>query len=736
MNKILRNTWLGAIALMSIGFVGCSDDPDPLPAPENPKIVISNVIASATSVSFTLTPSKAVKYTYAVAPKGEAGTETVVSNTEATTQKVEGLLAEKNYTITAVAYAKDGTKSAAVTHDFVTNPKAMMAISAEIAVKITSATLTLIPTNATKFYYAYYPSAKKVLNWKEVMGNEQTIVELTELTPNTEYLLEAYAVNADGEGDIVTSAPFKTYATPTLTITPTTVMAKAAEIKMTPANATGFGYIYYKAAESPSDPQWIKVETTEAKTIELKKLTPNTDYVIEGYAYSAGGDGQMVKVPFHTAEAEALTVNVITTSTSALVHFEMNPAKIAGYYYSNLLDPNDEYNTIKTIEDYLNDVKNNSWINPKHEASEETMMSGAPNKTFNLFVVCCDAAGEVDPTTAQKIDVVFPVSDRTGKGEATVTIGTPTAGSTDVKAELIFSEDAAMFIAGAVKKSDTEGAGSIEAYVNLNLSNYMPMAMSSLANPYAFNSLTPQAEYYIFAVAIDQKGRYGRIVTASTATQKVNFDPAVTTVITPYQISFKSAIFSITTTGASVVRYKNMLTTTFETDFGGKMENALVPLYDEFADQIYPDENGRFEPWGLEYNLAYVLVALPVKDDGTFGTPTMVNYSTTKFAATGTATVTMTKTTVASDHTTYTLTPDANCTQFMYGQMAASEYEEHKNKIGEHLVAGYPTLVNPSMETPVEVYPYGEDYYLIVIAGDKDGKWSTPQVSERVILAQ
>lgn len=294
MKKTLRNLWLGALALCAAGNLASCDNDDPAPEPYEPKIAISEVTATGSSVQFTLTPTDAVRYTYAVAPKGETGKTEAVESSEASKQKVEGLEADKTYTITAVAYAEDGTASAAATHDFTTNPKATVAIGTEIEVTFRSAKLTLTPTNATSVSYTYYPAEARPDSpeWTKVEGNEPFDVTLDELAADTEYLLEAYATNGDGDGDEVKSPVFTTDAAPAVEIGEVTTTATTAAFTLTPSHATGMKYTHYPQGQRPSEPAWTDLPQADAADVELTNLTPVTSYVIEALAYTAAEIGR------------------------------------------------------------------------------------------------------------------------------------------------------------------------------------------------------------------------------------------------------------------------------------------------------------------------------------------------------------------------------------------------------------------------------------------------------------
>lgn len=736
MKNILRNTCLGAMALVTFGFSGCSKD-DPASTVETPKIVISNVVATSSNVSFTLTPKDCSKYTYAVALKGQTGTETTVEGNQPATKTVDGLEADKTYTITAIPYATDGVKGTSVTHDFVTNPKATVVIGTEIEVTFNSASVTLTPTNATKYAYAYYPSATKPaeLQWIEIVGNDPQTVELADLTPDTEYLLEAFATNVEGDGEVVISDPFRTQAMPQVTIGAVTATAKTATFTLTPTAATGFAYICYVSGHRPTDPTWVKVTSAEAKEVIVENLTPKTDYVIEAYGFNANGDGAIVTSPvFRTTEAAPLTVNAVATAKSVLIHFELNKDKAAGYKYSTLIDPNDEYTVIHNIEEFLADVAAYEWSYPLQEADQYNVLTCESNKTYKLYAVCCDEKGVAIPTMAQEITITTLASDRTGTGQATVTIGNVTPGSITLSADLSFSDNSAMYLVNAVPKSKVDQmGGNIKMFVNGNLDTFQLNAVGSMENPAVVRNLAPDTEYYIFAIAIDRNGKFGEIISKLAHTAVIEYDPNVTITLTPNQVGFTNVVFDVALKGAPTqIRIKNLTKFAFIEQYESDKSLIYKDLYGELADQMYIDETNHYKADWLEYHTEYLLIALPVKEDGSFGTPFEIEYSTAKFEATGTSIVTVTQTDAATNLYTFTATPGSGCAKFIWKDVVEETYNINKKNIGDYVARNFPNEVSPATETPIEVALWGESAYLVVISCDENGKWSEPLVSEKL----
>ncbi len=204
----MRNLWLGMVALLAFGAVSCEETD--VKDVETAAIAISGVEATETSVTFTLTPAHAKYFTYAVAVKGEQAEAVRVEGTEKTTKTVEGLTADTEYIITAIAYNLVEEASTPVTAEFKTLAAEVVeqptiAFDEEVVVAETTATLTVELTKAAGFAYGYFVTpaegeARPAFEYTEVETTEATAsIELTELAPATNYTVVAYAFGEDEE---------------------------------------------------------------------------------------------------------------------------------------------------------------------------------------------------------------------------------------------------------------------------------------------------------------------------------------------------------------------------------------------------------------------------------------------------------------------------------------------------------------------------------------------------------
>lgn len=729
MKKYLRYLWLGALAL-TVGLTGCSDDdPEPGPTGETPEIFISDVKATATSVEFVLSPLHAVRYTYSVAPKDGTGDLVEVKSDKASTQLVEGLTADQVYEIRAVAYAADGTKSEESAHEFTTTSLASVSISKNVVVTFCTAELRITPTNAQSVSVAFYRAAEKPakLDWQKVENVKGTFPVLLEgLNPETEYVLEAYATNADGDGPVAKSAPFRTEVAPTVEIGKVIASTKTAIVKFTPAAATGFKYVCYLAGQRPAEPDWTDVPQNEATEVTIQNLTPKTEYVIEAVAYTAAGEGAPVTQTFRTTEAPMLEAKIAATSNTVWASFEMNRDKTSGYYYSLPIDPTDEWNEFTTSEGFLADIDNNAWAYTLMEENTEAVMQVMPSTAYKLFAVCLGSDGKPDPATVQEYDVTTPGMDYIGQGSATMEIASVVSGSIDMDVSYTFSENCIMYVGGVLKKSDVDAAGGIQTYINMNLSTLYPQSAAMQQGPRTFNSLSPETDYYVYAIAIDGEGKFGQLLSQVERTGAVSYDPNVTAEVTVHEQGFTSMIFDVSLKGAETVRYSFISQKDFSTNYGSDDE-AFAELFSDTADEMMFD-NGLFQLNYLTYNTAYYLFVLPVKQDGSFGTRAKIEFSTAKYEPTGTASVTFDNVVNNPEGGgTMTITPSANCTKFVYMELGDEVYDNYRKTLGEYILsASYVQKVDPAEPTEIEVMLWGEGSHIVVIACDEQGRWSEP----------
>lgn len=204
-----------AAALTAAAFTACNNEPEPTPAPA-PSVTLSEGVASATSLTATITSKSADEVKWACVEKGETMTaeavlksgKSVAANSTQTIE-IENLNPETEYTIYAAA------KSAA--HSSVAFKELTMKTlkgeeSAAMTVKLTagergsnSLTFTVTTTNATQVKWMMampgmeVTAADVLANGIEIEANKQVSIVAEELMSDFEYMFYAAATNGEKE---------------------------------------------------------------------------------------------------------------------------------------------------------------------------------------------------------------------------------------------------------------------------------------------------------------------------------------------------------------------------------------------------------------------------------------------------------------------------------------------------------------------------------------------------------
>lgn len=193
-----------AVILISLLFVSCNKIET-----ESPFIHISDIVATKSSVSFRVKTENSIYFEYSVAKKG-AVHEYRKENADKKTITISDLEPDTEYTISLYAYSEDGTKSAEIIHEFITNPNPTICISVT-HVTHNSASIQFSLSNSSQYKYRYFEKNEDA----EWITDETDLekIELNDLKPSTLYTIQAIAENQDGEGPI-SSAEFQTLEEP------------------------------------------------------------------------------------------------------------------------------------------------------------------------------------------------------------------------------------------------------------------------------------------------------------------------------------------------------------------------------------------------------------------------------------------------------------------------------------------------------------------------------------------
>lgn len=147
---------------------------------------------------------------------------------------------------------------------------------------------------------------------------------ITGLEPDSEYLIRAYATNADGLGySEVISVRTNEATVPVLsaiTLKESSNFAVTVEALVTDSGSyevTQSGFCWSSTNEMPTVDDEKKELNESAMAMTLDDLTPSTKYYVRAYAINAVGTSYSEVFTFTTADAKAPTLSAITQTASS-----------------------------------------------------------------------------------------------------------------------------------------------------------------------------------------------------------------------------------------------------------------------------------------------------------------------------------------------------------------------------------------------------------------------------------
>lgn len=752
MKAILKKFWLYLPIVLLFGAVGCNDD-EPIVKPDPASIAIENVTTTSSSVKFTLTPQKAVRYTYEVALEGETGTVNEIANGEASTQEVKDLEADKAYFIKAIAYNESGEASEEARHEFRTTALASVAINESIEVTVSSAKVTFVPTNATSFSYACYETANKPaeLQWTKIEGNETYTAEIKELADDTDYTVEAFATNAEGDSEHQI-ATFKTLALPTLemTLNAEELKAHSAKLTFTPANAEGFAYAYYKAEERPEEPVFVPVTAAEETVVTLNRLTANTAYTVEAYAFSGDYKTEPITLEVTTPEStEGLETIVVNNGKVAYVEMYFNPEKITGYFYATQFYEEGGYpEEVRDEASWWKFEQDNAWWGLEVTKKDHTMMTTGlvPNKSYAFYTIE-QVDGQWDESTIRKHSFKTGSSFSFAAAEPEVTY---VPGAINIVANTVCADDAVVLLSCCAPKADVEAAeGGIEGYFS-NTNRYVSRMIDVPAMTVEHPNLAPRSDYYVMTATLNRDGSFSKINAKEVKTLAVE-TVDVDTEVELASVGFVNATlnFSIEYADAAVsqIRYKYMEESVFNSEFNGDEELVADALFGGVSSQsVWVSSTGENVYGGnttltdLTQGTAYKVFATPILPEGRFGKVTVLDFSTNSIGKLdGTA-----KSEIfggfnlSTGEMVFTFVPDDNCKTILYKVVQEAVFTQNRfdrlpMKLAENIAGdawSTKIIADPSDESQLSGSNYYsrnsiEGNYVIALVQDADGKFTT-----------
>ena len=158
----------------------------------------------------------------------------------------------------------------------------------------------------------------------------------------------------------------------------------------------------------------------------------------------------------------------------------------------------------------------------------------------------------------------------------------------------------------------------------------------------------------------------------------------------------------------------------------GKESGYPITLYSD------NDINGS----RLAYDTQYVLIGLPEADnEDRYGVPTVVEFETLGYEATGSATATIAVNSITDNYgvsfyASVTVTPGADCAGYYYAMIEKTAYDAAAN-LGETICKQNGVKYRAATEdTTFSTDYYFAESYLVLIPVDNNGKMSAPVTSE------
>lgn len=755
MKAILKKFWLYLPMVMLFGAVGCSDDKEPVIEADPASITIDNVTTTSSSVRFTLTPEKAVRYTYEVALVGETGDVKEIPNGEASTQEVADLEADQLYFIKAIAYNENGKPSEEARHEFRTTALASVVIKEKIEVTVSSAKVTFVPTNAVSVSYTWYEAENKPaeLNWLKKESNETFTVEISELKDDTDYVVEAFATNAEGDSETQT-ATFKTLALPTLTmaLNAEELKAHSAQLTFTPANADGFAYAYYKAEERPEEPVFVPVTANKETVVTLNRLAANTAYMVEAYAFSGDYKTEVITLEeaFTTPEAtEGLEVTIFNNGKVAYAEMYMNPEKITGYFYSTQFYELGGYQDFDTKEGWWEFEKKNAWwggLNPTTKDYSMMSTSMMANKTY-LFYTIEQVDGEWDESTIKEYKVT------TGSGFEFKTDAMPeatyTPAQTSIAFDVVCSENSTVMLACCAPKATVDATeGGAQTYFS-SAYNYVSRMIDVPVVSSEHTNLAPGTEYYVMVATLERDKKFSKLNVQTVKTLDVEPVEGVETTVELISVDFTSVVFDVAVTSeenVEQVRYKLVKKseagdeqTIANEVYGGVNTMSDYPVKSEEDANTYTK---RVKPWErLDSGTEYKLFLAPMLSGQRFGKVVSMEFATDdlgKVDGVAKAEV-LAGFNLSNGYVQVTFKPNEDCEAIIYKSLSeegfkTNGFDRFPKLLAEHIAAdSYATKIfdvtdESQLTNPQACYVSArskEGNYIIALLKDKEGKFST-----------
>ncbi|WP_418996121.1 fibronectin type III domain-containing protein [Alistipes putredinis] len=587
-----------------------------------------------------------------------------------------------------------------------------------------------------------------------IESSEEKTVEITDLTPETSYKLTAIAYNADQRPSNPATATFTTPEKPT-TPDPDKATISIEEVKATynsvtftlkTANAARFGY---KVDVPDGTAELTFVNGSEGGTYTTDNLEAATDYQITAVAYDE--NGQAADPVTHAFKTEALPTG------PAVVSIEEVATTHSSIRFTLKLD-----NAVRIA--YKVDVPDGTAeMTVVEKPQQSTFLVGSLQAETDYVLTVVAYNGKDEPSEPATHSFTTPAYTAFARIDAVAT-----AHGIYLKADV----DTGKFPLYFLKIFDpdlTESSADFEEHFKVDsreqFIHYLEVASLTAGLKTAsfeeWNKTllsTRSQQVLLYAAPVVRQGvdvvceDYGEIIEIPLtipARDELGAGQAAVTLGEPQvagkeleialkTASFTSATFSVKRNGFEKAYYNFITKADFDRKYGGNadtyVQRELIGKESGYPITLYSDNdiNGS----RLAYDTQYVLIALPEADnEDRYGVPTVVEFETLGYEATGSATATIAVNSITDNYgvsfyASVTVTPGADCAGYYYAMIEKTAYDAAAN-LGETICKQNGVKYRAATEdTTFSTDYYFAESYLVLIPVDNNGKMSAPVTSE------
>ena len=514
--KTLRNILTAGLALLAA--IACKPE-DPAAEPASISITLESVTTE--SISFKLAPENAVSYAYACVPAAEASTASFISvegGTEASFT-VDGLIPETEYVVMANATNADGLVCDNVSETVTTSTRPLVQVEVlsytahEVSFKVT-------PVNAVSYRYGVLAASDAETGElsESVDGSEGGEYSVDGLESLTSYVVAAEAVGADGSISDRALATFRTEQDPIVVISGVEADMTSAVVSVEYDGVATVNYaLTEKGAEAPSEFERKAVQGTEPSKLYFYNLEQNTEYVLHVYGENRNGyAGETVEQDFSTTDAADSDHSVVITNvTSFDAEFDVqwDTEKYGKCYWiagtPEEIGSPESFDWQASIGDYSAKTIWNPGVNYLNRFSPEA------GEMYRVGFVFEDKEGNTVIESAiwkdvQLLEITF------GESPCSVEIENTALSCTQINYKINNSGDAAGFYFEYDKKSAIK---DLESYAK-GLIRYA--MRTDFDTEIQMRGLSPEVDYVLVAVPVDENGKYGQYVSLELTTPELS----------------------------------------------------------------------------------------------------------------------------------------------------------------------------------------------------------------------